>query len=815
MASRLHRMWWLRVFFPNSPQGKLGIARFKEQCCLRGLTLNGRQVTPDAVVKEYQAARATLELARFTAECCLGGLTLNGRQVTPDVVIKGYQAAGATLEIARFKAECCLRGLPLTGQQVTPDAVVNDFPDSPEGKLGIARFKEQCCLRGLALQGQLVTPEAVVKDFQGSPDGKLGIARFKEQCCLRGLTLKGQQVTPEAVVKAFPNSPEGKLGIARFKEQCCLRGLLLNGQQVTLDEVARDFKCGGWLLERAIFYAQLALSARALNGNYLDNREVLEAFNKVPGNHCLMQVEYLMQRLRLPQHYDETDEVQDALQEAWQILNSVPVRDDGQHRLKCLLQFMAMQYQLLIDHQSVSAEQVLQSINTLRSSFQNSRILFFFLAHCYITSQPVNGRQIHKDQVLECLHNFPQGSKLRHTLGFWFEQCCCEANVMDDILFNQKSTLTSRCDSDSAHRYTGSASQLSVANLDRECPFSYQIREYRNETFPTQAVTASMAQTLEPLSEQSTTDEPGFPNRQVPQLNALTLRTLEIIQEINGSYTAPPILITGSYARFLQELRPSFNDIDIICTTEKSARTLFDKLQANSDRDSEIPKSIIIWPMPGCQAIKRPNTYTIQLKDGDLGTRAIGLQVSVDARVTDGNTSRLPVLVPGVERPVWCLLFAEETRLMNDTLEYLADNLDPLTRQLQKGAVFDLPRTFLFNNPQNTEERIYALLECYLLTLGKARQFIALHSTGKPDCRPNQLQEEYQRLHALTANLQMKVNSHSCRVDFELSVNGWLSTTQPVNEHQLKRREFIQALLAMMHPEQDRFAHQLYSINLI
>ncbi len=71
----------------------------------------------------------------------------------------------------------------------------------------------------------------------------------------------------------------------------------------------------------------------------------------------------------------------------------------------------------------------------------------------------------------------------------------------------------------------------------------------------------------------------------------------------------------------------------------------------------------------------------------------------------------------------------------------------------------------------------------------------------KPDCRPNLLQEEYQRLRTLTANLQTKLNSHSYRVDFELRVNGWLSTTQPVSDFEIKRKDFIKALLAMMHPE--------------
>uniref|UniRef100_UPI0021495CF7 hypothetical protein n=1 Tax=Endozoicomonas sp. YOMI1 TaxID=2828739 RepID=UPI0021495CF7 len=287
--------------------------------------------------------------------------------------------------------------------------------------------------------------------------------------------------------------------------------------------------------------------------------------------------------------------------------------------------------------------------------------------------------------------------------------------------------------------------------------------------------------------------------------NALTLKTLEIIQEINGSYSNPPILITGSYARFLQNLCSEFNDIDIICTTEDSARALFDKLQAlNTNTDSEISKSIIIKSIPGCQAIKLPSGYNIQLKDDDLGIKAMGFQVSVDARVTRGNAAPLAVHVTGVERPVWYLSFAEETRLLNDTLEYLADNLDPLTEQLQKGAVFHIPRTILFNFPQNPDERIYGLLMRSLLTLSKARQFIVLHSKGKPekpDCCTHQLQKEQQRLSALTENLQMKLTSHVCRHDFEHRVNGWLLTAQPVNDYEIKRKDFMKAMLAMMHPE--------------
>ncbi|WP_257283011.1 hypothetical protein, partial [Endozoicomonas sp. SESOKO1] len=683
----------------QSARAVLELARFKAECCLRGLPLNDQQITTEVVVRDYQAIKATLELARFKAECCLRGLPLHGRQVTQDSVVRDYQIAKATLEQARFRAECCLRGLALNSHLVTPDSVVKSFPDSPEGKLGIALFKTKCCLRGLTLNGQLVTPDVVVKSFPDSPEGKLGTALFKSKCCLRGLTLDGQLVTPETVVKGYPDSPEGKLGVLRFKAECCLKGRQLHGHLVTPESVVEGYKRGGWLLENAIFCTQLALNGRELNGNYLDNQDVLEAFNEVPGDHTARQAEYLIQKLQQPQRYDETSEAQDIIQKAWQILNSVSLKDEHP-RLRCVVQFLAMRNELTIDHQGVSAEQVLCSIKLLRQSFLNSRIHFFFLAHCYITSLPVHGRPINKNQVLRCLQNFPEGSKLHHALGCWFEQRSCEANLMDELLFKRQNPV--RHD----HRY----------------PLPDVIPDTENSGQRT--AWAESASTAQPLKQESETGSQGFPDNQVSRVNGLTLKTLGIIQEINGSYRNPPILITGSYARFLQNLCSSFNDIDIICTTEDSARTLFKKLQGlNSDGDAEIPRNIIIWPVPGSQAIKLPNAFNIQLKDGDLGTKAMALQVSVDHRVTHGNAGPLAADVPGVAGPVWCLSFDEETRLLNDTLEYLATNLDPLTEQLQKGTVFDLPRTILFNSPQNTGERIYGLLMRSLLTLNKARQF--------------------------------------------------------------------------------------------
>ncbi|WP_257285345.1 hypothetical protein, partial [Endozoicomonas sp. SESOKO1] len=760
------------------------LAHFKGQCCLLGLPLAGKWVTPGEVIKDFpESPEGKLGMAYFKQQCFLLGLPLHGKKITADSVVKDYQAVNAILELARFKEQCCLMGLPLHGRQVSPDEVVADFPDSPEGKLGIARFKEHCCLKGVPLHGRQVIPEVVVKDFQAI-GAKLELARFKQVCCLWGVAVNGQEVMPGDVVRDFPNSPEGRLGIARFKAECCLRGLLLNDQQVTPESVIKDFEHGGWLLERAIFYSQLALNARVLDSAYLDNQKVLEAFNKAPGDHSSREVEFLMQRLKQPRRYDEDSEAQDVMQKAWQIINNVSIRGDQQHRQQCILKFMAMHHELSINHQGVSAEQVLQSIKTLRPSFQSSRLRFFFMAHCHITRLRIDGREITEKQVMADLQHFPAGSNLRHALGCWFEQFSSEANIMHGVLFDWKNTIALRQDRDS-YEYANSASQHAASlAISRAYPVS-----------PGQC------------TDNACLSIDG--DRQSANgVNALTLKTLEIIQEINGCYSRPPILITGSYARFLQNLCSHFNDIDIICTTEKSARTLLQKLRAlNEQRESEIPQSIIIWPIPGCQAIKLPYAYSIQLKNGDLGRNAIGFHINVDPRVNHENEVGLALHVPGVERPVRCLSFAEETGLLNDTLGYLVDNLEPLTEKLQKGAKIDLPRTILFNNPQNTGERIYGLLMRSLLTLNKARQFIALYSeakagkTGKPDCWTDQLKEEQQRLHTLTEKLQMKLTGHVCRNDFERRVNGWLSTARGVNDYQVKKKTFIRTLLAIIHPE--------------
>ncbi|WP_257282710.1 hypothetical protein [Endozoicomonas sp. SESOKO1] len=323
------------------------------------------------------------------------------------------------------------------------------------------------------------------------------------------------------------------------------------------------------------------------------------------------------------------------------------------------------------------------------------------------------------------------------------------------------------------------------------------------------AVTASAAETLESLSKPfskpflskpvSKTAESGFPDNKAPPLNALTLKALEIIQEINDSDSKLPLRITGPCAEFLQNRCSSFDDIDIICPTEESALKLVEKMQAlNTDRDSEIRTWLqLIW---GCKAIRLPKIFIIRLNDGGLGTaQKLDINITIDDSLSDESGAVSGFFHPDVGRLVWCLSLAEETRVLNTTLKLLADNLDSLTEQVKKGE-FHINRNVLFGRPKDSDERIYGLLMRCLTTLHEGKQFIAMHFKEEPEEKPDeQIKEQQQDLHALTDKLQAKLQSHPYRDGFEHSVNHWLSTTPDEKDVGINRKKRIETLLALLY----------------
>ena len=110
--SRYRRKWWRGTFWRLatgldwSVSGKIGtrleVARFLERCCLEGVLLHDRPVTPEAVLDVVENSRSQLARACFMTTRCLQNLHLHGKPVTTDMVLAQYPDNQADLEQAAY-----------------------------------------------------------------------------------------------------------------------------------------------------------------------------------------------------------------------------------------------------------------------------------------------------------------------------------------------------------------------------------------------------------------------------------------------------------------------------------------------------------------------------------------------------------------------------------------------------------------------------------------------------------------------------------------------------------------------------------------
>lgn len=788
--------------FPDTQEGRLGRAQFKSECCLSGLKLFGQQISPAEVISAYRAACAGRELIKFLIRCCLSGLQVDGQTITPAVVIghnqavtaltdlacfkeqcclmglrlnhqliapqevlDSFRSARASVEMARFRGECFLRGLHVHGRALVAEDIVNKYPRGYRGQLCLTRFKQECCLKGHLLSGRKVPPEEVVASYQ-SIGATLELARFKEECCLAGLHLDGQPVSPETVLKALTGA-HAMRELVRFKEFCCLKGLSINGCKVLPETVLDEYEQGGWLLDKAIFYSRLALHTLTPHNTHLSNARVLQAFDNAPGDNANKQVKFLIQQLHAQSGHGYCDVLQKTFQQAWQIVHHTSVNNDRTTLQQCILRFMAMQYDLTVAGQYLTPEQVIESIKALRDSFRKTRLLFFFLAHCYQAGLKLNGQPVHRQQVIDCLEALPQ-SRLRFALTCWFGPNAT-TQPLDELMRSRAGTRQSLLDAVSAD----------PPEVEERAPRKVEVfidrlgDPYRVVAYFGQSPVASAA--------------PRSNNAWLGQLGALSRRALAVVQNIDGLW------ITGSFSRCLQGINDSFNDVDLI-GTETAIKTLLEQLTSNlnsngSGTPAEIPSHVIARRIPGCSLLKLPTTFDITLTEGDLGSKVGALQANIYSEPAMNQMDTVRALIPGVIGPLTCLSLSAEMTLMNATLNYLLEHLDELTARLQKEANIDIPRTILFNIPANARERIYGLLMRCLLSINKARQLQALTSddVGPP----------------LVAKLLAKLQSHPDSQTFVHTLEQWLASNDEGGQHRGGKWTFINTLLGIMNTFDD------------
>ena len=731
--------------FPNHHQGRMAKAHFMEDCFLRDIPVHGRPVTAESVLRGFpDTSDGRVSQARFREHCCLKGLRIDNQLVTPELVIQNFpDNPKGLLCRARFMDKCALSGMSLFGQPISTEQVLANYPPTPESKLSAGCFLEHCLFKGLTLHGEPITAEVVFNAF-AAPECTLARASFQAQCCLRALPLHGQPVTTDAVVAAFADNLGGKKQLARFKKQCCLNNLLVAGKPVQPEQVIYCLEQMNQLGEKALFCAALALQARKLNGKHLCNAQVLGAFDQLPGDYATQKVNFLMQRLLALPEEEQTQESRTTFEQAWQILVNIPAKDEKFRYQRCVMLFLAMKYALPAAGQQVTPGRVWQSIAALRDSFSNTRLQFYFLADCYCTGTKLDGQPVCKQQVLDCLEKFLP-SRLRQALSCWFERLCCQSHEPDTL--------------------------------------SHVLPNLPPNTVPPPQRPTGIEAYVRDLHVSSPSSAEVVDRRLHPELiNSQTRQVLEIARGIEG------LCLTGSFSRLLQGVGSSFNDIDMIAS-EPAINTLIARLTSqlgNQESEAEIPCKVLARMAPGCPELRLNAVFTITLSEGDLGQKVSVLQASVSPPQSVLALSTIKAEIPGQQGTISCLTFAAEIALLIDTLKHLAEQLDPLTARLLDGPGFNIPRTILFNWPQDRQECVFGLLMRCLLTLNKARQFLALLADQESTLQ--------QTLQACTAQLQERVQRHSHREPLVTRVTRWLAGTG----NQAKRSAFLHTLLDIL-----------------
>ena len=777
--------------FPANYQGRLGLARFKASCCLDGFRLNGQPISTEEVLSHFPKHQGgKMAKAHFMEECFLRNIAVNGQLLTAESVLPSFpNTPDGRMSLARFRENCCLRGLRIYGRLVSPESVMSNFPDNRKGLISRARFKEKCALRGLWLFGQPISTQDVLVDFPDTPEGRLGAGRFLEdclfkglmvrgqavtaeavfkaldectlakaclqaECCLRGLPLHGRPVTADMVVAAYPKNLDGQKQLSYFKQLCCLNNLPLAGKSVQPEPLVYDLEQKNKLIEKAYFCAELALQARKLNGKELGNDQVLDAFSRLSGDYSIKKVYFLMQRLIALPELDHQQESQATFEQAWQILANTPIKDERFRYQRCVLLFLAMKYALPLADQPVTPDTVWQSIRALRESFSNLRLQFYFLADCCFTDTALDGQPVSEQQVLDSLKKLPP-SRLRFALSRWFEELCRRPHKTDalnrvlpppGIAQPRPITRPKRIDVYIKGLYTGG-------------PFPYEVVEHFDDSLR-----------LDPTL-----------------ISSQTQKALGIIRGIKG------LCLTGSFSRWLQGLGSSFNDIDMMASRD-TIITLVARLTkqlGNRESEADISCEVLASEAPGCPQLHLNPVVTITLSEGDLGQKVLVLQASVYPPDTVDNLNTITAAIPGELGTISCLTYVGEVKLLNDTLHFLADQLDDLTTQLLSGPGFTIPRTILFNYPQHRQECVFALLMRCLLTLNKAKQFTALLACSDPAALLPELRTRGKSLHA-------KLLGHSHREPFIAALTHWLAKPSPRNTYLDNRCTFIRSLLALV-----------------
>lgn len=699
----------------------------------------GQFVTPERVLREFNKNPGTddkcqLAVARFKQTCCLKNEFIDAQEVTTDEVLSQFpDTPRGRLGVARFKTECCLTGLDLHGHQVTVEEVANDYRLATYPQ-GLTRFFSECCLRGLMLHNQPVTTEMVLNRFQACDAEQL---RFLEQCFLRNMTINNKPVKPDYLARNY--SVRGELlGLGRVKERCCFGEHLLFKRRVSTDEVFDAYQTAGAFKELRNFVAECCLRGLTLGGQPVNAQSVLNEYMRTQ---CTRDVACFLAALtlrgkKLNDRYLNNDQVVQAFQNASPDFTVRP------------LEFLLRRIGTLPDHVATDeAQQTLQlahwligNITVTTEKVRHQACTLHFTAMQF--ALPVGEQVPSAEQVWQMIENL-RNCFNKSRLKFFFLT----------HLFRTGQRL---------HGSPVSRSQITtcISRLPQECGLRKALEQWFSE------------HGTPPAGRENPADG--------PVLTPLLSKSLQIIDQINSSNRKPVLLVSGLFARYLQGMSPTYDDIDVI-GTEAGIRILMDRMtDTHTSVASSLHTHANIRPFSGCAPLITPQVMTLTLTAGDLNLRTLRLKGHLYSSLSTAVITT--VTVPGLGRPVQCLSLLSETQVLSHNLKHLADNLKSLTMHLQNGASLIFPCPVLFRVPQTTQESVCELLLHCLITLHQAEQIL-----------PKDGSAEAQRS---AAQLRELLQDHPYREQFVAVVQNQLEG--PDSDLVNNRRRFFQTLLALL-----------------
>ncbi|MFK0573779.1 hypothetical protein [Endozoicomonas sp.] len=830
---------------------KLALAILYSKLYWYGLgKFRGNPLTLEFISESFPDTRqGTLAKAKFFGDCCIANVIFdvveNDEMVrlTTTVVERLYTKVNATLSFAIFLERLYLKGMKHKRESILPESILMNYRKCCAGLFELGKFYKILCLMGEDINGKSISYEVVRMHMPDSKEGQVCYINFLEKLFFKGSELNGAPLT-----LTVGESSEASKTTLLAGEAPPVKGRLpelfrakQGGQLIQAGDVAALYKNGGFDFEYAVFIKNLALSGQLLDGIVPGDQMVLDALSKANARTDYIQIDYLIQRIRIVME----DYFYDAVKMRSLFVDGIIIlkkrRLDDKLKVRSVsLKVCALRcnFQNLPEtDDKISSGTIMKEIHSIKSPVICARLKFYFLAECYFSNWDFGGQQIKFKDVLDCLDNIPKDS-MRYALKRWFEEedeYLHRANGELDCFFQfsgrdciKMVAYPSGNLSELAITNSGISEQLSSDSeyfdaltpelLQESCCFQNDINEEKkidvskhlrdNSIFTEDALTHyGQADACYQTEEKIKQTGGVLPSSDTVKKESSDLvfgnisgspfvyNVFKAISEVNEKFANPEIIVFGSLSRLLQNIEKEYNDIDLM-GTEKSIQFLIDSIkdEFNNRSCEDVPVLVRISRIEGCMALDIPSIVLIAVSSGCFFNKSLMVECNIfsDDSVAAIKSVNIDIENKDSKFRVKVLSFYDEVVLLGKNIQYMTELLSEESIGRLICNKVKITRTIVFDKHPNVKFR---LMMRVMLLLNKAAQFSNILNLPV-DHSPFKINDIgfIKKFQELVCMLENKLGSDRQFEEFSREMNSWLSKDIPVYVYQNKRNDFIKKL---------------------